>query len=159
MPSCSRKDHTSTPSEPSWLCSSIHSPKRTTSYGLRSCVLHVRHRFHIHPLLLEPCYGVVHGNLSALRHVEPVQTARMHLHTSRCHLRPKTAGGVGASLLLSDTRRRRLGLFIWFYLSLKMVCAIVIIEHVADLQGAGPRYPYPKEVWSPSGMFFRFLNE
>lgn len=71
----------------------------------------------------------------------------------------KTAGGVGASLLLSDTRRRRLGLFIWFYLSLKMVCAIVIIEHVADLQGAGPRYPYPKEVWSPSGMFFRFLNE
>ena len=142
MPSCSRKGHTSTPSDPSWLCSSIHSPKRTTSYGLRSCVLRVRYENYIHPLLLEPCDGVVHGNLSALRHAETVQAARMHLHTSRCLVRPKNHGRRRCVARRDRRAQSLIGTFSSrFYLSLRMVCAIVLVARVADRTGSWSSLP------------------
>lgn len=158
MPSCSRKGHTSTPSDPSRLCSSIHSPKRTTSYGLRSCVLRVRYDNYIHPLLLEPCDGVVHGNLSALRHAETVQAARMHLHTSRCLVRPKNHGRRRcvarregrAPSLIGTFHRGSICHLEWYVPS-------SLLRELLTVQGAGPRYPYPKEVWSPSGTFLDLL--
>ena len=32
-----------------------------------------------------------------------------------------------------------------------------LLGEMLTVQGAGPRYPYPKEVWSPSGTFLDFL--
>ena len=158
MPSCSRKGHTSTPSDPSRLCSSIHSPKRTTSYGLRSCVLHVIHNIDIHPLLLEPCYGVVHGNLSALRHAETVQAACMHLRTNRSLVRPRNHGRRRCAAPREGRAQSLIGTFHrgsichseWYVPS-------SLLGELLTVQGAGPRYPYPKEVWSPSGTFLDFL--
>ena len=145
MPSCSRKGHTSTPSDPSWLCSSIHSPKRTTSYGLRSCVLHVIHNIDIHPLLLEPCYGVVHGNLSALRHAETIQAACMHLRTNRSLVRPKNHGRRRCIARRDRRAQSLIGTFSSrFYLSLRMVCAIVIIGRDADRPGSWSSLPLPE---------------
>ena len=118
----------------------------------------MRYDNYIHPLLLEPCDGVVHGNLRALRHAETVQAARMHLHTSRCLVRPKNHGRRRcvarregrAPSLIGTFHRGSICHLEWYVPS-------SLLRELLTVQGAGPRYPYPKEVWSPSGTFLDLL--
>lgn len=69
----------------------------------------------------------------------------------------KITGGVGASLVVRDApsligtfHRGSICHLEWYVPS-------SLLRELLTVQGAGPRYPYPKEVWSPSGTFLDLL--
>ena len=53
----------------------------------------------------------------------------------------KITGGVGASLVVRDARRPDWDFSSRFYLSLRMVCAIVLVARVADRPGSWSSLP------------------